>query len=85
MPANTHGQYFDLDFLAGFCLLGLGGSTAGVAERGSRFLASVLPFVVGFLATPEEATFFGVSFLVVRVLPFDCPFFKDFNVPLMPA
>ena len=85
MPANTHGQYFDLDFLAGFCLLGLCGSTAGAAECGSRFLASVLPLAFGFLATPEEATFFGVGFLVVRVLLFDGAFFKDFNVPSMPA
>ena len=85
MPANTHGQYFDLDFLRGFCLLGLGGSKAGAAERGSRFLVSVLPLALGFLATPEEATFFGVGFLVVRVLLFDGAFFKDFTVPLMPA
>ena len=85
MPANTHGQYLDLDFLAEFCLLGLCGSTAGAAERGSRFLASALPLALGFLATPEEATFFGVGFLVVRVLPFDFPFFKELNVPLMPA
>ena len=85
MPANTHGQYFDLDFLAGFCLLGLRGSSARAAERESRALASVLPLALGFLAIPEEATFFGVGFLAVRVLAFDCAFFKDFNVPLMPA
>jgi len=74
VPANTHGQYFDLDFLRGFCLLGLGGSKAGAAERGSRFLVSVLPLALGFLATPEEATFFGVGFLVVRVLLLTVPF-----------
>ena len=85
MPANTHGQYFDLDFVAGLCLLSLRGSTAGAAERGSCFLASVLPLALGFLATLEEATFLGVGFLAVRVLAFDCAFFKDFNVPLMPA
>lgn len=28
MPANTYGQYFDLDFLVGFCLLGFRGTAA---------------------------------------------------------
>ena len=28
MPANTYGQYLDLDFLAGFCSLGFRGTTA---------------------------------------------------------
>lgn len=85
MPANIHGQYFDLDFVAGLCLLSLRGSTAGVAERGSRALARVLPLALDFLEIPEEVTFFGLGFLVVRFLVFDCAFFKDFNVPLMPA
>jgi len=85
VPANSYGQYLDLDLVAGFCLLGFCGSTVGSAERGSRFLANVLPLALGFLATREVATFFGVAFLVVRVLPFDCTFFKDSNVPFMPA
>lgn len=87
MPTNIHGQYFDLDFVAGLCLLSLRGSTAEVAERGSRALARVLPLalVFVFVAIPEEVTFFGVGFLVVRFLVFDCAFFKDFNVPLIPA
>jgi hypothetical protein len=28
VPGNTYGQYLDLDFLAGFCLLGFRGTTA---------------------------------------------------------
>ena len=82
---NTHGHYFDLDFLLVFGLRLLCDFTAGAAERGSCFWASFLPLALGFLATTEEDTFVEVGFLVVRVLPLDDAFFKDFNVPLIPA
>jgi uncharacterized membrane protein YjgN (DUF898 family) len=51
VPANTYGQYFDLDFLAGFCWLGFRGTAARAFMtrlEGLRFR-----FASGFLMPPS--------------------------------
>ena len=79
----TYGQYFDLDFLAGLCVLGLRGTAARAfmtSLEGLRFR-----FAVGFVRPPAGTFFFGVRFLTVRFLALDCAFFRDFTVALIPA
>lgn len=76
MRRNTYGQYFDLDFLAGFCLLGFRGTAARAlmtSLEGVRFR-----FAVGFVLPPAGTFFFGVRFLTVRLLALDSAFLRDF-------
>ena len=83
MPANTYGQYFDLDLLAGFCLLGFRGTAARAlmtSLEGLRFR-----FAVGSVLPPAGTFFFGVRFLTVRFVALDGAFFRDFMVALIPA
>lgn len=59
MPANTYGQYFDLDSLAGFCLLGFRGTAArALMTRLEGFLASrfCFRFALGFVISPRAST-----------------------------
>ena len=42
-------------------------------------------FAVGFVMPPACTFFLGVRFLAVRFLAGDCVFFRDFNVPFIPA
>jgi len=80
---NTYGQYFDLDFLAGFCLLGFRGTASRdtmTSVEGVRFR-----FAVGFFLPSAGTFFFGVRFLTVRFLALDGAFFRDSIVPLVPA
>ena len=42
-------------------------------------------FTVGFVLPTAGTFFFGVRFLVVRLLAFTRVFLKDANVPFMPA
>ena len=83
MRATTYGQYFDFDFLAGFCLLGLRGTTSRDTMTSLEGLRS--RFVFGFVFALFCAFFLEVLLLAVRFLAFDRAFFRDFNVPCMPA
>jgi hypothetical protein len=49
VPANTYGQYLDLDFLAGFCSLGFRGTTARALMAGlDGFLPGSFCFGLAF-------------------------------------
>ena len=87
-PANTYGQYFDLDFPAGFCLLGFRGTTSldtMTSLEGFLTRRFCFRFTVGFVLPPAGTFFFGVRFLTVRFVALDCAFFRDFIVPFIPA
>ena len=59
MPENTYGQYFDLDFLAGFCLLGFRGTAArALITRSVGFLTRRFGFgfALGFVISPRAST-----------------------------
>ena len=88
VPANTYGQYFDLDFLDGFCSLGFRGTAArALMTRLEGFLTRCFcfRFAVGFVLPPAGTVFFGVRFLTVRFLDLDGTCFRDFIVTFIPA
>lgn len=82
-PQNTQGQYFDFDFLADFCLLGFRGTAARALM--TRLEGFCFRFVFGFSVALLCAFFLEVLLFAVRFLAFDRAFFRDFNVPCMPA
>lgn len=88
MPANTYGQYFDLDFLAGICLLGFRGTAARAfmtSLEGFLTRRFCFGFACGFVLPPAGTFFFGVRFLTLSFLALDCAFFRDFTVAFIPA
>ena len=56
MPASTYGQYLDLDFLAGFCLLGFRGTASRdtmTSLEGFLTRRFFLGFACGFVMPPS--------------------------------
>ena len=58
---------------------------AFLGRRTTRALAVVLPLAFGFLAVTEGATLLEMRFRAVGFLAGDWVFFREFNVPFMPA
>jgi hypothetical protein len=87
-PVEGRPLYLDLDLLADLCLLGFRGTTARDSITSLEgFMARLFcfGFAGGFVVLTSRMFFSEVGNLTVRFLALVGVFFRDSNVPFMPA
>ena len=77
--------YLDLGFLADLGFLGMTARDSMTSLEGFLTRLFCSDFGAGFILRLAGTFFFGVRILTVRVLALNGVFFKDSNVPFMPA